>query len=54
MSEGALKCPSGRGPNAADLALKMLVALHVDPKCLENTDPQVMRDAPADWRGGEY
>ncbi|MGB8504515.1 hypothetical protein [Mycobacterium sp.] len=33
-----------KGPNAADLLLKMLVALHVDPKALENTDPHVMRD----------
>ena len=33
-----------KGPNAADLVLKMLVALHVDPKRLENTDPHVMRD----------
>jgi len=29
---------------AADLVLKMLVALRVDPKALENTDPHVMRD----------
>jgi hypothetical protein len=33
-----------RGPGAADLLQKMLVALHVDPKLLANTDPHIMRD----------
>jgi hypothetical protein len=33
-----------KGPNAADLLLKMLVALKVDPVALEKADPQVMRD----------
>jgi len=33
-----------KGPDAADLILKMLVALKVDPDALEKADPYVMRD----------
>jgi hypothetical protein len=44
VTPGELQELARKGPNAADLVLKMLVALHVDPKCLENTDPHVMRD----------
>ena len=33
-----------KGPHAADLLLKMLVALKVDPEVLEKADPHVMRD----------
>jgi hypothetical protein len=32
------------GSDAADLLQKMLVALHVDPNILANTDPQIVRD----------
>ena len=44
VTPGELQELARKGPNAADLVLKMLVALQVDPKALENTDPQVMRD----------
>ena len=44
VTPGELQELARKGPNAADLLLKMLVALHVDPKVLENTDPHVMRD----------
>ena len=33
-----------KGPGAADLLKKMLVALHVDPNVLANIDQQIMRD----------
>src|ERR1700690_4375762 len=33
-----------KGPGAADMLQKMLVALNVDPKALANIDPLVMRD----------
>jgi hypothetical protein len=33
-----------KGPGAADLMKKMLIALRVDPHALVNTDPAVMRD----------
>jgi hypothetical protein len=39
ISELALK-----GTDVADLLQKMLVALHVDPNVLANTDPQIVRD----------
>jgi hypothetical protein len=39
-----LKELASKGPNAADLLLKMLSALHVDRKALENSDPNVMQD----------
>jgi ribosomal protein S14 len=35
---------ANKGPHAADLVQKMLVALHVDPKVIADTDPLVMRD----------
>jgi hypothetical protein len=44
LTPGELQELARKGPNAADLLLKMLVALHVDPKALENTDPYVMQD----------
>ncbi len=44
LSAGELQELARKGPNAAELVLKMLVALQVDPKALENTDPQVMQD----------
>ena len=44
LTPDELQALARKGPNAADLLLKMLVALHVDPKALENTDPHVMRD----------
>jgi hypothetical protein len=33
-----------KGPKAADLLPKMLIALHVDPKALANSDPLAMRE----------
>jgi hypothetical protein len=33
-----------KGPDAADLLSKMLIALHVDPKVLANSDPLAMRE----------
>ena len=33
-----------KGPHAADLLQKLLVALNVDPKELSRTEPLVMRD----------
>lgn len=39
-----LKELASKGPNAADLLLKMLAALNVDRKALENSDPNVMQD----------
>ncbi len=44
LTPGELQDLARRGPNAADLLVKMLVALHVDPSALENTNPQVMWD----------
>jgi hypothetical protein len=35
---------AAKGPGAADLMKKMLIALRVDPHALVNTDPAVMRD----------
>jgi hypothetical protein len=35
---------ASKGPGAADQLQKMLVALHVDPKALADTDPLIMRD----------
>ena len=35
---------ASKGPDAADLIQKMLVALHVDPKALAHGDPLAMRD----------
>ena len=41
-----------KGPGAADLIKKMLIALRVDPHVLVNTNPAVMRDLqrPRDYR----
>ena len=44
LTPGELQETARKGPNAADLLLKMLVALHVDPKTLETINPQVMQD----------
>ncbi len=33
-----------KGPHAADLVQKMLVALNVDPKAIANSNPLIMRD----------
>lgn len=33
-----------KGPGSTELLQKMLVALHVDPEVLANTDPHIMRD----------
>ncbi|MGB6557620.1 MAG: DUF6455 family protein [Pseudolabrys sp.] len=35
---------AAKGPEAADLMKKMLIALRVDPHVLVNTNPAVMRD----------
>jgi hypothetical protein len=39
-----LRVIANKGPGAADLVQKMLVALKVDPAALEKTDPATMRD----------
>ena len=44
MSPGELRELSTRGPGAADLVQKMLVALGVDPMVLADKNPLVMRD----------
>ncbi len=44
ITASELNALARKGPNAADLLLKMLVALRIDPKTLENSDPYVMRD----------
>lgn len=44
MREGELREIASKGPGAADLLNKMLVALQVDPKSIETTDLAVMRD----------
>jgi hypothetical protein len=44
LTAGELKELARKSPNAAELLLKMLVALHVDPKALGNSDPHVMQD----------
>jgi len=44
LSTAELQELARKGPNAADLLLKMLVALKVDPEVLKKTDPHVMRD----------
>ena len=35
---------TAKGPAAADLMKRMLIALRVDPHALVNTNPAVMRD----------
>jgi len=44
LTPGELQELARKGPNAADLLLKMLVALHVDAKTLEKINPHVMQD----------
>ncbi len=44
VSPQELREVAGKGPGAADLLKKMLVALKFDPKALAKTDPAVMRD----------
>ena len=44
LSAGELKDMASKGPGAADLLGKMLVALGVDPEVIARTDPAVMRD----------
>jgi hypothetical protein len=44
VSASELRELAAKGPDAADLLGKMLVALHVDPQALARTDPAVMRD----------
>ena len=44
LSAAELQELAQKGPNAADLLLKMLVALKVDPETLEKTDPGAMWD----------
>jgi Family of unknown function (DUF6455) len=41
---GELRGLAAKGPGAADLLEKMLIALGVDPRSLAKTDPAVMRD----------
>ncbi len=44
ISAGELQELSRKGPGSADLLLKMLSALGVDPKALSDKEPLVMRD----------
>jgi hypothetical protein len=44
MSPGELVAIAKKGPNAADLLQKLLIALGVDPAGLSHSDPLVMRD----------
>jgi hypothetical protein len=44
VSAYELRSMVNKGPHAADLVQKMLVALKVDPKALAEHDPLVMRD----------
>lgn len=44
ISPGELQELSRKGPGSADLLLKMLAALGVDPKALNDKEPLVMRD----------
>jgi len=44
VSANELRELVAKGPHAADLVQKMLVALNVDPKAIANSNPQVMRD----------
>jgi hypothetical protein len=41
---GELRAMASKGPRAADLLQKMLVALEVDPDALMKSDPATMRD----------
>ncbi|HZQ13001.1 MAG TPA: hypothetical protein VFB31_09360 [Pseudolabrys sp.] len=44
ISAQELRGMAGKGPGAADLLRKMLLALDVDPDALAKSDPAVMRD----------
>ncbi len=44
ISPAELRRVARKGPDAADLLQKMLVALNVDPEILSKSDPAVMRD----------
>ena len=44
MSVAELHALSAKGPHAADLLTKMLIALSVDPEVLARTDAATMRD----------
>lgn len=44
ISAGELRAMASKGPGAADLLKKMLVALKVDPAALMQSDPATMRD----------
>lgn len=44
VSPDELRELSSKGPHSADLLLKMLTALGVDPKALADKEPLVMRD----------
>jgi hypothetical protein len=44
MSVNDLRGLAAKGPGAADVLQKMLLALSVDPKALAETDPAVLRD----------
>src|SRR5262249_2012625 len=44
MTPADLRELAGKGPGAADLLKKMLVALKVDPNALNEIDPRVTRD----------
>lgn len=44
VSPDQLRELASKGPNAANLLQKMLLALHVDPKALADIDPRTMHD----------
>ena len=44
VNQGELAALAEKGPNAADLLQKLLVALGINPKGLDHHDPAVMRD----------
>ena len=44
ISASELRAMASKGPGAADLLQKMLVALEVDPDALMKSDPATMRD----------
>jgi len=44
ITVGELRTMSAKNPHAADLLIKMLTALSVDPETLAKSDPATMRD----------
>ncbi|HTL64393.1 MAG TPA: DUF6455 family protein [Pseudolabrys sp.] len=44
ITVGELRTLSAKNPHAADLLIKMLTALSVDPEALAKSDPATMRD----------